>query len=365
MLPRFWKVGAAMAGLALALGFAAPTAARNRTTEMLVSDVAAGAGVSYDTFRRRADTQDGDDLELMPGVFESTGGFSYAFNGQQRTLIAVRIFNENSFAICVRSNAALMGGPMVGSEKGESLGYNVLIEPGTSEPVIAHTSTRVHGVAESIRYATRYFFWSAAPPSQQRRCSSVAPAGVESVDRAPLPAAGQTSWQSTPELQARLGLVPSPSSAPPQSAPAAQQAPVNPADRLAWYWLSRINPEGSGPVKRGGILTNEYGPFVTSLAIGRLGINAERDSWTATDWFYNTSDRSVCVLGVGSYWVLSAKAGRKSVEEGAKVVPPNYGTWLAGVQHLQVSAPPSWTMLWEVDLYDPGLVKIPLNGSFC
>jgi hypothetical protein len=184
---------------------AGPAAARNRTTEMLIADIARRAGVSYETARSRSDTQTGEDIEMYPGVFESSGGFSYSYGGSARTLIAVRIFNENNFAICVRSNAALIGGPMAGSEQGESLGYNVLIEPRSSEPVIANSVARSMSVNNISNYATRYYFWLAAPAGTERRCSSMAPADVDRVDRAPLPPVGQAAWSATPEFRAKLG----------------------------------------------------------------------------------------------------------------------------------------------------------------
>lgn len=349
---------AACAAIGLALTGATAASARNRTTEMLVADVAARAGVSTQTFLDRSVTQQGNDTEVLPGVFESSGGFSYAYGGSSQTLIAVRIFNENDFAICARFNGALLRGPMAGTEQNASLGFNILIDARSSELMIANAAKGTRSAGSSSDYATRYLFWLAAPPSQERRCSSVAPAGVEYIDSAPLPPAGETVSEATPELYARLGLIP----------PQAQSAPAAPAladstNRLAWYWLDRIKPKDAGPVERIGILTNEYGPFVTSLAFGRLG-NAT-DAVTVTDWFYNAADRSVCVLGRGGYRVLGANGVTKPVEEGAKVVPSQFGTWIASVARINGPQPPNWQVLWDVDYYVWPTPKSPATDADC
>lgn len=200
------SLAGAAAAAALAVTAANPAAARNRTTEMLIAEAAAGAGVSYQTVLDRSDTQQGEDIEFFPGIYQSTGGFSYSYGGSARTLIAMRLFNENNFAICVRSNAALLGGPMAGTEQGASLGYNVLIEPRSSEPVIVNTAARTHSLSSTAYYASRFYFWLAAPAVTERRCSSVAPADLEVVDTLPLPNAGESLAGSTPELRARLGV---------------------------------------------------------------------------------------------------------------------------------------------------------------
>lgn len=352
------KAVAFCALIGMALSAASPAAARNRTTEMLIADLARTAGVSYQTAYDRSETQEGEDTELFPGIYESSGAFSYSYRGNARTLIAVRIFNENNFAICVRSNAALIGGPMAGSQQGASLGYNVLIEARSSEPVIAHTAARAYSVNTIGEYATLYYFWLAAPPSKERRCSSVAPSGVEAIDTMRLPPAGRTSAQASPELRAKLGL-----NAPQARSVPAPPAPAEPANRLAWYWLDRINPKDAGPVERLGIFTNEYGPMTTSLAIGRLG--GATGTVTATDWFYNASDRSVCVLGKGAYRVLGANGVTKPVVAGAKVVPPRFGTWVADVQRLGGTPPPTSQVLWEVDYYVWFTPKSPATDAGC
>jgi hypothetical protein len=199
--------GAFCAVICLAAAIASPAEARNRTTEMMISDMAERAGVSYQTAFERADTQLGEDLDLYPGIIESSGGFSYSYGGQAVTLIGVRLYNENNFALCVRAKGALVGGPMAGSRQGGSIGYNFLIEPRSSESVIAHTANRAYSVMNTGQYATEYYLWPAAPASVERRCSSIAPADLESWAQAPLRAApGQSLSRATPDLLMRLGL---------------------------------------------------------------------------------------------------------------------------------------------------------------
>jgi hypothetical protein len=204
-LPRLAARLAAF-GIACALGLAAanPAAARNRTSEMLIADIAARAGVSYETARGRMDSQHGDDVELLPGIYSSSGAFAYSYRGEAVSMSAVRIFNENDFAICVRARAALTGGPMVGSREAGNLGFNFVVEPGTSVSVIMHVADW-RAFSDLQHYALSYYLWTALPGADQR-CSPVAPRDLDSFDRATLPPGGQLGFRATPELRDRLGV---------------------------------------------------------------------------------------------------------------------------------------------------------------
>lgn len=171
---------------------------------MLVADIAARAGVSYSTALNRMNTQEGDDLELEPGLFQSAGGISHRFDGEAITTIAVRLFNESRFDICVRANATLIGGPMAGSRQGGSLGYTFLIEPGRNESVIANSAPRLYNLNNAMTYAITYVFWLAAPAGTERRCSSGEPAGLDEHMKSALPDIPGVSHISSPELSAAL-----------------------------------------------------------------------------------------------------------------------------------------------------------------
>lgn len=297
--------------LTLAIMALVPVAAeaRNRTTEMLISDLAISAGVSYQTALDRTETLEGEDSQIIPGIYVSTGGFSYAYGGDARTLIAIRIFNENNFAICVRMNAALLGGPMVGTQQGGSLGYNVLLEPGSSETVIAHTARARHAVTSAAYYTSYYYFWLAAPAGTEGRCSSVAPADVDRIGTDPLPPAQKSRSLSTPELYRALEMGPKQSglsSAPPIGANPSYSSV--PAERRTAEWILKlVNITRGYP---GGNLENPWqemtrlgswskfgGPFQASLSVVRYGDG----TYGATDRFFNDYGGPVCLYIAGDY----------------------------------------------------------------
>lgn len=179
--------------------------ARNRITEMMVSDIASNAGVSFETAYNRADVELADDMEILPGLISSVGGVYYSYGGRSTAISGLRLYNETDVTICVRANAAVVGGAMVGSRQGGSLGYTFLIEPGGSEFVIVNTSNVRIGRDETIAaYASRLYFWLAGPASMEKRCSAIAPDDLESFMREPLPPRNQVAPKASPELLERL-----------------------------------------------------------------------------------------------------------------------------------------------------------------
>ncbi len=291
---------------ALALASASEAEARNRTSEMLIADIAARAGVSYNTALERMESQQGEDVEPLPGIFVSSGAFAYSYRGEAVSMSAVRIFNETGFAICVRARAALTGGPMVGSRQAGNLGFNFVVEPGTSESVIMHVADR-HAFSDLQHYANAYYFWSALPGGDQR-CSPVAPGDLGSFDRAALPPGGQLGFRATPELQTRLGLqaqqwgwgdaAPAP--------PAAQASNYVPPEQRTSEWVlglfnhsrGMVNGTPSGgyrEMSQLGSWGTENGPFLASFASVIFG----NGTFGAMDAFFNNSDKYVCLFIAG------------------------------------------------------------------
>jgi hypothetical protein len=199
-------VAAACAMIAVVIIAASPAQARNRTTQMMVADIASGAGVDSVTVTDAMDTLTQEDRELLPGLFHSLGGIAYSYGGEGITTLGIRLYNESDVAICVRADSVRQGGSVDGFRQGGSLGYNFLLEPGASEFVIVNTINRDLDLESVGRYATRYYFWKAAPASIERRCSSIEPADLASWMAEPLPPPGELELLAAPELSASLGL---------------------------------------------------------------------------------------------------------------------------------------------------------------
>ncbi len=315
--------------IGLALTCASPAAARNRTSEMLIADIAARAGVSYDTALNRMDSQHGDDVELLPGIYSSSGAFAYSYRGEAVSMSAVRIFNETGFAICVRARAALTGGPMVGSREAGNLGFNFVVEPGTSESVIMHVSDR-HAFADGQFYAISYYLWSALPGDDQR-CSPVAPGDLDIFDRSALLPGGQIGSRSTPELRARLGAEAQPSGwgSPDPAPPPAQASTYVPPEQRTSEWVlglfnhsrGMVNGTPSGGYREMsplGSFGSENGPFLASFASVIFG----NGTFGAMDAFFNNSDKYVCLFIVGETDSGLDNPVKESGSRGPKVVRP-------------------------------------------
>lgn len=196
-----------LAGAGLALTMTGVADARNRTTEMMVSDIARDAGVSHDTAFNRSQAIVDADIEILPGVFQSIGGVLYSHAGSNRALAGLRFYNESSVTICIRANAAVTSGVLVGSRQGGNVGFNFLIEPGSSEFFLVNTTTNVRSGGDLAGYASRYYMWVAGPASMEKRCSpaSIAPPDLESWISGPLQD-GQLQVNYTPELARQLGM---------------------------------------------------------------------------------------------------------------------------------------------------------------
>lgn len=318
------------AALMWALAVSSPAEARNRTTEMLVADIAAGAGVDYDTALSRMFTEQGEDPELLPGIFSSSGAFSYSYRGEAITMSAVRIFNETGFAICVRAKAALLGGPMVGSRQAGNLGFNFVIEPGTSESVIMHVADR-YAFPGPQHYTNAYYFWSALPGTEGR-CSPVAPADLDSFDQQPLPPGGAFEFRATPELRTKLGVGSQQSGAwsNPAPAPAPSASSGVPPEQRTSEWLLELFNHSRGLVNgtlgggfremsRLGSWANEFGPFLSSFAVVQFG----NGTFGAMDGFFNNSDNYVCLYIAGDFDGILFDPTKESGSRGPKVVRPN------------------------------------------
>ncbi|NJS14771.1 MAG: hypothetical protein HC788_09400 [Sphingopyxis sp.] len=345
--------------IGLALTSASPAAARNRTSEMLIADIAARAGVSYNTALERMDSQQGEDVELLPGIFVSSGAFAYSYRGEAVSMSAVRIFNETGFAICVRARAALTGGPMVGSRQAGNLGFNFVVEPGTSESVIMHVADR-HAFSDLQHYANAYYFWSALPGGDQR-CSPVAPGDLDSFDRAALPPGGQFGFRSAPELAARLGVA-SPQSgwgSPAPAPPAAQAANYVPPEQRTSEWVlglfnhSRglVNGTPSGgyrEMSQLGSWGSENGPFLASFAAVTFG----NGTFGAMDALFNNSDKYVCLFIAGDTDGGLDNPVKESGSRGPKVVRPySLGEGAAFYSSTRLRKMPSaedWTLRYLV-----------------
>lgn len=177
---------------AMTLMMAQPAAAQNRATDWMVDWIARDAGTSRSEVLRRAGIAVADDVEIVPGVFVSYGAFQMSDGDRDRTLMALIVFNETGSQLCMRAavdyNTAALPGAR---ETNNNTGINFLAEPGGSDVVMFHAADYLASLSDATPYAADFVLWEPAPPGTDRRCSSVAPAGLgESWEPSPLPTPG-------------------------------------------------------------------------------------------------------------------------------------------------------------------------------
>jgi hypothetical protein len=324
----------ALAGIALA-----PVAveARNRTSDMLMDDFRQRSGYGDSTISQYVASKSVNDIELLPGLFESRGGFTSRHRNQGVSLSALRLFNEGSVPICVRAKAKMVSGALANSRSAGNMGINMLIEPGRSENIMAYTANRYIG-GTNEQWERGYYFWLPGPTSMEKRCSGNAPADLMQWDALPLSQSRGVRY--SPELGRRLGMIPAQSGSPRSPAPSPQASSIPRERRTAHYYLIQAN--GSRAMSNGvakqfnyrGMLRNSNGKFESSLAAGQFG----NGTFGAADVFFNNSGQTVCLYVKGKYDIGMINARRQSGSPGPKAVPPYNGTY--GVAFEVAPAPP-------------------------
>lgn len=193
-------------GLALwvAAAFASPAGARNRATELIISNLAAQQGLAPEVVLQRVNAIRGNDTVLAPGVLESIGGVASNFGGRDTTLLGVRLYNESKVAMCVRARATVVAGPFVGSRQSSRTGSSFLLKPGASEWVITNQTNSITEL-RGAHHALSYYFWLAGPGASDRTCAAGEPSALAAWLKEPMPSAGQGASKWTRDLRVKLG----------------------------------------------------------------------------------------------------------------------------------------------------------------
>lgn len=193
-----------LALLVLVLGAIAPApaSAQNRVNDLLRLQLRQQGAPEADIARYVA-FYAGTDRLLRPGIVHSFGGFTTTAQPRQ-TMMAIRLFNETSFAFCYRAKAELISGPLVGSKRNGRLGVNVLLDPGQNEIVLVHVLPRYTGGEGMGLASVAYAFWLAAPTGTARRCADNAPPDIDEWTKLPLDRTPGIRFLMTPEMKRRF-----------------------------------------------------------------------------------------------------------------------------------------------------------------
>lgn len=188
--------------LALMTLSAVPVEARNRATETMLAQFKR-QGLGDAEIARNVGWHRWNDLELLPGIYQSVGGFT-SRGTPQVTLRGVQLINESDVAICYRFRGQLLNGPLLGGRGSLREGANYLLEPGRYDVVMANTIDSYVGGTPLGDSITSFYLWLPAPGGGNGRCSASAPDGLDAWLARPLPRENTALVKYTPELERRL-----------------------------------------------------------------------------------------------------------------------------------------------------------------
>lgn len=264
------------------LSVTAPTEARNRTNEMLRGEF---SNFSDADLRRYSRWLEQDDVQVLPGITMSLGGFHASDGRRYQMLSLARIYNESAVPICVRARQQPGPGALSGRMAVDNTFKNLLIRPGQSETITGYASrTPVSG---QVNVQSALLIWSpnlAAPDGSL--CSSRAPWFIGVWDRTPL---GQRPLEIEPALLARLeGRSTASVSRPSTSYRASREL-----DSTLRRRGTSIDPAGWTSTLSD-LQIHQYGPLTLTAAA------AANNGWMwGAVWIENSSNRPICIAGDG------------------------------------------------------------------
>lgn len=265
-----------------ALAVTAPADARNRTNEMLRGEF---SNFSDADLRRYSRWLEDSDVQILPGITMSLGGFHASDGRRYQMLTLARLYNDSSVPICVRTRQQPGPGALSGRMAVDNTFKNLLIRPGQSETITGYASrTPVSG---RVNVQSAMVFWSpnmAAPDGSL--CSSRAPWFIGVWDRTPME---QMPLEIEPAMLARLeGRSPASVSRPPANYRASREL-----DSALRRRGIRIDPDGWTSTLSD-LQIQQYGPLtLTASAAANNGW-----MWGAV-WIENSSNRPICIAGDG------------------------------------------------------------------
>lgn len=204
--------------VALATLAATTAEARNRATETMYAQIRQ-QGISEADIARKVTWYRWADVEMLPGIYQSIGGFS-SLAQPQVTLRGVQLSNESDLAVCVRFRGRLLSGPLLGGRGSSREGTTLLLQPGQREVMMAHTVASYLGKVSLGTSVTGYYFWLPAPTGSEGRCAAKSPDDLGKFLSNPLPNEATIVLLYSRELAERL------SAAAPLPVPALLRAPV-------------------------------------------------------------------------------------------------------------------------------------------
>lgn len=264
------------------LSVTAPAQARNRTNEMLRGEF---SNFSDADLRRYSRWLEQDDVQVLPGITMSLGGFHASDGRRYQMLSLARIYNESAVPICVRARQQPGPGALSGRMAVDNTFKNLLIRPGQSETITGYASrTPVSGQAN---VQSALLIWSpnlAAPDGSL--CSSRAPWFIGVWDRTPL---GQMPLEIEPALLARLEGRSTASVARPSASYRASRELDSALRRRG----TSIDPAGWTSTLSD-LQIQQYGPLTLTAAA------AASNGWMwGAVWIENSSNRPICIAGDG------------------------------------------------------------------
>ncbi|MBN8485515.1 MAG: hypothetical protein J0L50_12155 [Sphingomonadales bacterium] len=318
------------------LSVTAPAEARNRTNEMLRGEF---SNFSDADLRRYSRWLEQDDVQVLPGITMSLGGFHASDGRRYQMLSLARIYNESAVPICVRARQQPGPGALSGRLAVDNSKKNLLIQPGSSESITTYSSrTPVKG---KVGVDTALLVWSPDMTAADGRfCTSRAPWFMAVWDALPWE---QSSDAIDPLLRARLeGRDTATVSYPAAKSRAATALRAELGRRGITTdprgWTSQLNDDE----------TFRHGPLELTVAV------AVRPGWIYTlAWIHNSSNQAMCVVGHGGI-ALSGLQGSESSNAGQLGIylAPGSGRqmqWAAGTFG---SKPPSADVKPAVLAYD-------------
>lgn len=264
------------------LAVSAPAQARNRTNDMLRGEF---SNFSDADLRRYSQWLEESDVQILPGISLSLGGFHASDGRRYQMLVLARLYNDSSVPICVRARQQPGPGALSGRMAVDNTFKNLLIRPGQSETLTGYASrTPVSG---QVNVQSAMLFWSpnlAAPDGSL--CSSRAPWFIGVWDRTPME---QRPLEIEPPLLARLeGRSPGSIVRPPANYRASRE--LGSALRRRGInidsdgWTSSLTD----------LQMQQHGPLTLTAAA------AANNGWMwGAVWIENSSNRPICIAGDG------------------------------------------------------------------
>lgn len=93
--------------------------------------------------RRFVSWYDSEDVELVSGVFVSTGGYAIRADGRAQTFFAAEVHNTTSHGFCLQLRQTMASGPLAGYLQLDNSGFNTFVEPGGRTTIAAYVAPKI------------------------------------------------------------------------------------------------------------------------------------------------------------------------------------------------------------------------------